>query len=44
MNSGLICFVYNDGSEMYFENGSKKTVTYTNEKKVISKYVYEKIS
>lgn len=44
MNTGLICFVFNDGSEMFFENSLKKTVTYTTEKKVVNKYVYEKIS
>ena len=29
MNSGLVCFAFNDGTEMSLENG-KKTVSYTN--------------
>lgn len=44
MSTGLICFVFNDGSEMYFENSLKKTVTYTTEKRAVNKFVYEKIS
>lgn len=43
MNTGLISFIFNDGSEMYFENPLKKTVTYTTEKKLSHTYVYEKI-
>ena len=29
MNSGIVCFSFNDGTEMSLENG-KKTVNYTN--------------
>ena len=43
MNTGLICFVFNDGSEIYFENSMKKSVTFITEKKVMYAYVYEKI-
>lgn len=44
MSAGLICFVFNDGSQMYFENSAKKVVSYVTEKKVVHRYVYEKIS
>ena len=30
MNTGVICFVFNDRTSMYFEDQSKKTVAYIN--------------
>ena len=42
MNTGIICFVFNDRSSMYFEDQSKKNVVYINEKKQLNEYQYEK--
>ena len=43
MNYGLVCFVFNDGSEIKLENG-KKSILFTNEKKVSNELRIENIS
>ena len=43
MNTGVICFVFNDRTSMYFEDHSKKTVFYFDEKKQLTDFVYDKI-
>lgn len=44
MSNGLIGFVFNDSTEMYFENSQKKIIRYINEKRNVNEYVYEKIT
>ncbi len=42
MNSGTLCFVFNDNTEFYFPNANRKTIVYVNQKKKLTTFVYEK--
>ena len=43
MNTGTLCFVYNDETEFYFPNSTRKHLVYVNERKAKTYYTYEKL-
>jgi hypothetical protein len=43
MNTGTLCFVFNDETEFYFPNSNRKFLFYVNGKKAQTLYTYDKL-
>ncbi len=43
MNTGTLCFVFNDETEFYFPNANRKHLIYVNDKKRLTTYSYDKL-
>lgn len=43
MNTGTLCFVFNDGTQFYFPNYTRKYLVYAPEKGPVITYTYDKL-